>query len=209
MSGRHRSVPADPDAGRIASIRTTRLDLVAMPLGFMVAVLAGECGLATDLLGLSEPPRWGRQAARVLQLPMEDAEAPPAHRAWLYRAAVARDARILVGWAGFASPPGAGGTAEVGVGVLPAHRGHGLGTEALRAVSAWGLRQGASAVIARLGATDRASCATLTAAGFAVVGKGRASAGRPRLLYVLRAGDLAQDERVAADGEGVGRCGCW
>jgi len=149
--------PGRPGRRALASIRTPRLDLVAMPLGFMVAVLAGEEGLAAALLGLSEPPRWGRQAAEVLQLPLEDADAPPAHRAWLYRAVVTRDTHTLVGWAGFASPPGAGGTAEVGVGVLPAHRGHGLETEALRAVSAWGLRQGARAVIARVGTSDRAT----------------------------------------------------
>lgn len=67
---------------------------------------------------------------------------------------------------------GADGRAEIGYGILEEHRGRGYATEAVRAATAWALRQpGCTAVEAETDANNEASRRVLEKCGFAATGQ--------------------------------------
>jgi RimJ/RimL family protein N-acetyltransferase len=48
---------------------------------------------------------------------------------------------MVIGDVGFVGPPGEDGVVEIGFSVIPSYRGRGIATEAVRALSRWGLSQ--------------------------------------------------------------------
>ncbi|GGS80570.1 GNAT family N-acetyltransferase [Streptomyces griseoviridis] len=104
---------------------------------------------------------------------------------WGTYALVRRADGLAVGAMGFHDAPDEDGRVEIGYDLVPAARGHGYATEALRALSAWALEQpGVSRVLALVEAENLASRAVVGRAGFRQVSDGSAD-GQP-LAFELR-----------------------
>lgn len=79
---------------------------------------------------------------------------------------------LAVGDAGFHGPPGDAGEVEVGYALVPAGRGAGLATEAVKLLMEWALAQpGVRAVSARVEPGNDASVRVLERLGFAADGE--------------------------------------
>ncbi len=84
---------------------------------------------------------------------------------------VRRADEAAVGDCGFHGPPDDAGTVEVGFALVPAARGAGLATEAVRLLCAWALAQPAvRTVTARVDPANTPSRAVLARAGFTAAG---------------------------------------
>ncbi|WIY82051.1 GNAT family N-acetyltransferase [Propionimicrobium sp. PCR01-08-3] len=74
---------------------------------------------------------------------------------------------LVVGDAGFHTPPDLRGSAEIGYGLAPSARGQGLASRAVRLLTAWGFAQpGLSSVVGETDAGNLASIQVLEACGF-------------------------------------------
>lgn len=120
------------------AIRTPRLDLHAvLPSEYeLLAVdraderLWVDRGFANPLGHLvSDPGPLPHRIPRV--------QADPASARYLLRMAVLREERIVIGSAGFHDRPDATGMIEIGLEIVPAYRGQGLGRELLRGMWDW------------------------------------------------------------------------
>jgi ribosomal-protein-alanine N-acetyltransferase len=109
--------------------------------------------------------------AGVLQRRHEQLMADPTEEPWLYRVAVLRGTRHVIGRAGFHAPPDADGMVEIGYSVLPAYRRQGFAWEMARGLIAWGALQGASHCLASVRPDNTGSLATITKMGFVRVGE--------------------------------------
>ncbi|MFD8985191.1 GNAT family N-acetyltransferase [Streptomyces sp. NPDC059564] len=78
---------------------------------------------------------------------------------------------LLIGGAGFHGPPGADGRVTVGYGLVPAARGHGYATEALRALLEHARRHGAAGVAGDTDRENTGSQRVMAAAGMRPVGE--------------------------------------
>lgn len=67
--------------------------------------------------------------------------ARPQDAPYLLRMAVLRDAGVVIGSAGFHDAPDADGMIEIGLGVVPGHRGRGLAQEMLHGMWRWVIDQ--------------------------------------------------------------------
>lgn len=98
--------------------------------------------------------------------------ANPDAAAYLMRMAVLRSEGIVIGSAGFHDLPDTNGMIEIGLGVEPAHRGHGLATEMLRGLWGWVIDQPGVRVLRYTVAPDNApSQAIIARFGFRLVGQ--------------------------------------
>jgi RimJ/RimL family protein N-acetyltransferase len=96
---------------------------------------------------------------------------------------VLREERLVIGDIGFHAPPDELGEISVGFGIVPAARGHGYATEALRTLLAWALRQpDVRAVYADTDLVNLASHRVLLSAGMRL-----ASDDGDRRLYEIQA----------------------
>lgn len=162
----------------LLSIDSPRLSLVATTLGHLEAELAGSASLAA-LLGVEVPASWppgeyDRNAQEYFQGRL--AAASPADAGWFGWYVIATEppsaSPTLVAAAGFLGPPDEDGTVEIGYSVIPEATGRGFATEAVRALLAWALRNGASQVIAHTSRANEASVAVLRHCGFVEHGPG-------------------------------------
>lgn len=81
-------------------------------------------------------------------------------------------ANTVVGDIGFFGPPGPDRTLEVGYSIVADRRGRGYGTEALRALAAWGFEQpSVRHIVARCHQDNVPSVRTLERAGFTRTGR--------------------------------------
>ena len=138
-----------------------RVALVPLPRPVASAVLSGH-GLddALAAAGMRAAPGWPHEdspdAVRALA---EHGDATPS---WL----VVVDGEV-VGDCGWAGPPDADGTVEVGYGLAAPARGQGVGTEAVAVLLAWTQAQpGVRAVAARVRVGNEASRRLLRRLGF-------------------------------------------
>jgi ribosomal-protein-alanine N-acetyltransferase len=123
--------------------RTERLELIAITLPMVEAVLAGDRGRAEDLAGAAFPYSWpGEQLiARAFPCSIEAIRADPDRRLWGDRLLVTADGdRRVVGSVVFHGLPG-DGIAEVGYGVEESSQGLGFATEGTAACVRWALAQ--------------------------------------------------------------------
>ncbi len=161
----------DLDAGRI---RTPRLRLVAATAALLRAELAGPDVLAAAL-GTTVPPHWPPELydrdAVLHSLAAAEASAhdPPRWGSW-YVVEPSADGQsdTLAGVCGFHGPPTGEGDVEVGYSLLPAFRGRGYATEAVRALASFAfadpaVRRVAAETLPHLGASIR----VMERAGFA------------------------------------------
>jgi RimJ/RimL family protein N-acetyltransferase len=103
---------------------------------------------------------------RLSQLIGEPDQAP-----WLVRAVVDRDARIVVGHAGFHGPPDGDGIVEVGYRIVAAHRRRGYARAALQELLAFARAHGVPRARASISPDNAASLALAASAGFTATGE--------------------------------------
>jgi RimJ/RimL family protein N-acetyltransferase len=97
--------------------------------------------------------------------------ADPTEEPWLYRAAVLRGSRQVIGRVGFHAPPDETGMVEIGYAVAPAFQRQGYGVEMARGLIAWGAAHGATHCLASVRPDNAASLATVARMGFVKVGE--------------------------------------
>ena len=152
-------------------IRTRRLDLHALPLPLIDALLARDLDVAARLACFPGRPGSFAGDDYVLRLRQAQLRADPAELPWLYRAAVLRDSDEVVARGGFHAPPDADGTVEIGYRVLPQWQGQGLATELAAGLIDWARGQGAVRCLASTRSDNAASRAVIGKLGFVVTGE--------------------------------------
>ncbi len=150
----------------VPDIQTDRLSIVTFSLDLMWAALHDRVALA-DRLRARVPAAWpGPDYAEVLPGQLRNLENDPDAAVWS-ALLVHRADSTLVGDAGFLGGPDAHGTVEIGYSIVPAYRGHGLATEAVRALTVWAFEQpGVRRVVAGCAPENSASIRVLEKAGF-------------------------------------------
>ncbi|MFD8704804.1 GNAT family N-acetyltransferase [Kitasatospora sp. NPDC059648] len=106
-------------------------------------------------------------ARRYLQVCAHDGDPQPFGA---YEIRLREDGRAI-GGAGFHAAPGPDGTATVGYGLIPAARGHGYATEALRALLELARTHGAARVVGDTDLDNTASQRVMAAAGMRPAGR--------------------------------------
>jgi len=141
------------------AISTERLDVTVATTEVVEALLAGpsaaEAALGTRLAEgwLDDPDVQDGLRIHLVHLRRDPSEAP-----WRVRLITLRTERLVVGSVNMKGPPGPDGTADIGWGVSPAYRGHGIAREAARALLSWALGQpGVRRVTARIQPTNTPS----------------------------------------------------
>jgi RimJ/RimL family protein N-acetyltransferase len=109
--------------------------------------------------------------AHVLAMRHAQLTADPLEEPWLYRVAVLRGRRQVIGRAGFHAPPDALGMVEIGYSVAPAFRKQGFALEMARGLIAWGAAHGARVCLASARPDNTASLATIARLGFVKTGE--------------------------------------
>ena len=107
----------------------------------------------------------------VLGLRNAQLTADPSQEPWLYRVAVLRGTRQVIGRAGFHAPPDADGTVELGYSVVSAYRRQGFALEIARGLLTWGAAVGARVCLASVSPDNAASLATVRRLGFVKIGE--------------------------------------
>lgn len=126
--------------------------------------------LAADL-GAAIPDEWVEEIRWLAGRRLEQGRAFPADRPWLLRAIVLREPRTVVGYLNFHGRPDPRGVPEIGYTLLPAHRGRGYATEAVRACFDWAAREhGVTRFRASVAPTNEPSLRVIRRLGFVQVG---------------------------------------
>jgi RimJ/RimL family protein N-acetyltransferase len=159
-----------PDTGAVIEI--DRLVLHTLPPALVALLVAGDL----DAARATAPPYEITQEtfvgdAHVLQLRHAQLMEDPLEEPWLYRVAVLRGTRQVIGRAGFHAPPDAEGIVEIGYSVAPAFRRQGFALEMARGLIAWAAEQGAKVCLASVRPDNTASLATISRLGFVKTGE--------------------------------------
>ena len=127
----------------------------------------GDRAAAEGLLGLAIPMEWpDDELTPLLRRYGAELRGDPGLLGYGPWAVGTRDARVVVGSAGFQGRPSARSEIELGFGIVPEHRGRGYATEAAVALIAWGLEQeGVARIVARCDPSNAASIRVLEKAG--------------------------------------------
>ena len=153
-------------------ILTQRLELHSLPPAMVTALIHGDLNTARVLAPQYEiTERTFSGDAHVLRLRNEQLSADPSEEPWLYRVAVLRSSREVVGRVGFHSPPNADGTVEIGYATAPKHRRLGFALEMARGSLNWGAERGARRCLASVRPDNEASLATIAHLGFVRIGE--------------------------------------
>jgi len=128
---------------RADSIRTERLDLVAMTPAFLEASLRGDREQAEQLVAAIVPEAWANPGPWA-QRRLDQLRADPTLQPWLLRAMVSRSESTMVGHIGFHALPGdksldelAPGGVEFGYTVFEQWRRRGYAREAAQSLMKW------------------------------------------------------------------------
>jgi len=174
LEGKARFVSADE-----CYIQTARLDLVAATIEHLDAELENPQRLAT-LLGAEIPPSWppGEYNRYAIAFFLARLKAGGSLvSGWYVWYAIQRATAInraaLVACGGYAGPPSADGTVEIGYSVVPEARGRGYATELVHALATWAFEvPGARRILAESHVENSASIAVLERCGFRRIGPG-------------------------------------
>jgi len=164
-------MPADPTDTLV--IRTPRVELVAMSLAFMQALVAGDPETASREMNAQLPADLREQLGHFLDYRIPSLTADPASRPWLGRGIIWTHPdghRELIGTIGFHSPPDEDGRAEIGYRVEAAYRRRGIATECIAALLDWAESQGCHRFRASVSPDNAASLAIIRSFGFRQVG---------------------------------------
>lgn len=119
-------------------VRSQRLDLMAMSLELMEAVLSGDRERAQVMAGYRIPPDWPAGMEPTLRFRIAIARKQPEALPLLFRAMVLRkDPGVVVGRIGFHGPADDSGMLEIGYEVFPDHQRQGYAREAVIAMFGW------------------------------------------------------------------------
>lgn len=156
----------------VTYVETPRLLLHTLPPTVVALLVAGdlEAVRATDPPYQVEDDTFAGDG-HVLALRHAQLTADPAEEPWLYRVAVLRGSRQVVGRIGFHAPPDADGRVEIGYSVAPAHRRQGFALEMARGLLDWGAAHGARVCVASVRPDNTASLATVARLGFVRTGE--------------------------------------
>lgn len=128
-------------------IQSPRLDLIALSPEFLSACLKDDLESASRLIGLFIPPDW-LQAKWLMEMRLAKMRDDPALEGWLLRAIGLRETRIMVGFIGFHTRPGADylksyapDAVEFGYTIFPAYRRMGFASEAAGALMQWATQE--------------------------------------------------------------------
>ena len=161
------------------TVRTARLEMIAMDLATMHAELAGPEVLSA-LLGVAVPVSWppgefDRDAILYFQQRLQDSSAENAgwYGWYAFRISPGGQRLGLVGSAGYLGPPVAG-SVEIGYSVIPEARNQGIATECVRALvaRAFGFPDVLCVVAHTRDDTNAASTKVLLSSGFRRIGAG-------------------------------------
>ena len=151
---------------RDGDIASSRLWLRPLDEAVLDLLIAGDIAEAGHSLGASVPHDWAA-AHRELFAVRRDDLADAAYRPWGLRALIQHESGVVVGHAGFhAAPARPDQTVEIGYAIEPAHRGQGLATEALNALTAFGWSKGATRIALSIRPANAPSIAMARRAGF-------------------------------------------
>jgi ribosomal-protein-alanine N-acetyltransferase len=162
--------PTSPDTGRV--IETPRLTLHPLSPALLALLVAGDI----DGARATDPPYAITETTfagddHVLRLRLAQVTRDPTEEPWLYRVAVLKGTREVVGRAGFHAPPDAEGVVEIGYSTAPEHRRRGYALEMTTALLAWGTAHGATRCLASVRPDNEASLAMIAKLGFVKVGE--------------------------------------
>jgi ribosomal-protein-alanine N-acetyltransferase len=156
-------------------IETERLELIAETADLAAAESAG-CRRLSAALNAVVPDDWPPEGiADAMALFASQLRRDPAMAGWLSWYWILADPesgrRTLIGCGGFTSPP-VDSTVATGYALLPAYRGQGYATEAVRALAAWAFSHPeVGRVIAETLPDNEPSIRVLQRAGFRRAGK--------------------------------------
>jgi [ribosomal protein S5]-alanine N-acetyltransferase len=124
-------------------IRTERLNLVSLPMQFLLASREGDRTRACEVLGCSLGEEW-QINQHVLEARIPQLQADPSIQEWLLRAMILRGENLMVGHLGFHTRPSPGYLAEwcptgveLGFTVFASHRRRGFAREAAGGLMGW------------------------------------------------------------------------
>jgi len=123
-------------------IRTARLDLhMVRPQDYELLAENPADPHLWAVRGFTNPHRHLVDDPGPLPHRIPRVVAQPEIAPYLLRMAVLRDEGVIIGSAGFHDAPDADGMVEIGLEVVPAHRGHGLAREMLHGMWSWVIDQ--------------------------------------------------------------------
>ncbi|MFF4319887.1 GNAT family N-acetyltransferase [Streptomyces sp. NPDC001568] len=150
------------------TLTTPRLDLLPLDPDGARRLLAGAGGAAGRLRAPGYPDAGDRAGAeRYLRVWAESGDPAPFGAYEILR----REDGTLIGGAGFHGPADGAGRVTVGYGLVPAARGRGWASEALRALVEHARRHGAAGVLGDTDPGNTASRRVMVAAGLLPVGE--------------------------------------
>ena len=146
------------------SIRTERLTVRPLPVA-AARMLPGDRDGAASHMRVALAADWP-QADLFDVLPMQAAwcSTGEPYGVWMV---IDVASGMVIGDVGFVGPPGEDGVIEIGFSVIPSYRRRGIATEAVRALSRWGLSQPAVlSILARCESGNGPSIGVLARVGF-------------------------------------------
>jgi ribosomal-protein-alanine N-acetyltransferase len=124
---------------RPPDIEAPRLRLIALLPNELRALVLGDSGQASTLVGVAFPPSWPTEGEARAALPwhLDALKRNPRHLGWRVRVVVSRESGSVVGSMSLKGPPSRGGDIEVGWGIDESHRHLGYAFEAATALLRW------------------------------------------------------------------------
>ena len=128
---------------RPPTIKSERLELVALLPAEIEALISGDTERAGFLAGVRFPQDWPNdaEARDGLSWHLKALQADENQASWRIRVIVERSSSDVVGSINLKGPPDADGDVEIGWGLAEQHRNRGYALEAALAVVAWVLQQ--------------------------------------------------------------------
>ena len=154
-------------------LRTRRLDLFPCSVQVAQAVTRNRRDLE-PVLGVRVPDGWpAPDLEEFLPAYARELQSDPSLLGWGIWLIVHRTAQAVIGDLGFKGRPDGAGTVEIGYSVLPAYRGQGFASEAVRALVDWALaHQDVRRIAAECSADNGASIRVLEKLGMQRLGTG-------------------------------------
>ena len=128
-------------------IHSPRLDLIALSPDFLSVSIRGDLAAASRFIDLVIPSEW-LEAAWLMEMRLAKLREDPALEPWLLRAVGLRETKIMVGFIGFHTLPGADylnsyapNSVEFGYTIFPDYRGKGYASEAAQALMDWATQE--------------------------------------------------------------------
>lgn len=147
------------------------IQLIALPLDAMKALVAGKLSRASEITGVDLPSFFTEERMVWLcNYRIRQIEADPSCAPWLVRVVVA-DGHV-VGHAGFHGPPDGNGMVEIGYSIVPEFRRRGYAKAVVRTLLEHAASEpGVTVVRASVSPDNEASLSTIAGFGFTKVGE--------------------------------------